>query len=122
MPQIHMQEILRIASNLCAKKSLRNASIFCKFCGVSCIYIRRIFQCFFLQENRQKIVWQFCIFFKLFREDFYGTVSILRCLSLAQSPLKDQNAPIWRIGNRGVKKRRKFDIFILGQRQYLHRV
>ena len=71
--QIHMQETLRIASNLCAKKSLRNASIFCKFCRVSCIYIRRIFQCF-LQENRKNIVWQLCIFFKLFRDDFYGTV------------------------------------------------
>ena len=29
---------------------------------------------------------------------------ILRCLSLAQSLLKGRNAPIWRIGNRGVKK------------------
>ena len=28
---------------------------------------------------------------------------ILRCLSLAQSLLKGRNAPIWRIGNRGVK-------------------
>ena len=73
MRQIHMQKTLRIASNLCAKKSLRNASIFCKFCRVSCIYVRRIFQCF-LQENRKNIVWQFCIFFKLFRGDFYGTV------------------------------------------------
>ena len=28
---------------------------------------------------------------------------ILRCLSLVQSLLKDRNAPIWRIGNQGVK-------------------
>ena len=33
---------------------------------------------------------------------------ILRCLSLAQSILKGRNAPIWRIGNRGVKKLRDF--------------
>ena len=30
---------------------------------------------------------------------------ILRCLSLAQSLHKGRNAPIWRIGNRGVKRR-----------------
>ena len=29
----------------------------------------------FLQENSQKIVWQFCIFFKLFRDDF-----LLKCV------------------------------------------
>ena len=40
---------------------------------IFCIWILRIFQCL-LQENLQKIVWQFSIFFKLFRDDFYETV------------------------------------------------
>ena len=62
MRQIHMQ------------KTLRNALLFWKFSIFFCIWILRIFQCF-LQENLQKFVWQFSIFFKLFRYDFYETVS-----------------------------------------------
>ena len=35
---------------------------------------------------------------------------ILRCLSLAQSLLKGRNAPIWRIGNRGVNYWLSFEL------------
>ena len=85
MRQIHLQKTLRIASNSYARNTANCVEFMCKKVTAKCVYFLQILRCFlhiheahfsvFLQENRQKIVWQFCIFFKLFREDFYGTVS-----------------------------------------------
>ena len=62
MRHINMQKTVQNASNSYAKNSAKYEVNFF-------IEIWRIFQCF-LQENWQKIAWQFCIFFKLFRDDF----------------------------------------------------
>ena len=84
MREINMQKTLRNAANLCAKNSAKCGKFKCKkhcemryfsanFPYIFCIWIWRIFQCF-LQESLQEIIWQFSICFKLFRDDFYGTV------------------------------------------------
>ena len=71
-----MQKIVRNAATLCAKKHCEMRQFSANFPAKSAVFlasnsgkIRRIFQCF-LQESLQKIVSQFSIFFKLFRDDF----------------------------------------------------
>ena len=84
MHEIYMRKTVRNAVNLHAKNSAKCGKFMCKkqcemrhfsanFPYIFCIWIWRIFQCF-LQGNLQKIVWQFFICFKLFRDDFYGTL------------------------------------------------
>ena len=57
--------------------TISDSNTFSKNTKENCVFwenfIWRIFQCF-LQESLQEIIWQFSICFKLFREDFYGTV------------------------------------------------
>ena len=84
MREINMRKTVRNAVNLWAKNSAEYGKFKCKkhceMCHFSAnfpynfgIWIWRIFQCF-LQESLQEIIWQFSICFKLFRDDFYGTV------------------------------------------------
>ena len=57
--------------------TISDSNTFSKNTKENCVFwenfIWRIFQCF-LQESLQEIIWQFSICFKLFRDDFYGTV------------------------------------------------
>ena len=57
--------------------TISDSNTFSKNTKENCVFwenfIWRIFQCF-LQESLQEIIWQFSLCFKLFREDFYGTV------------------------------------------------
>ena len=57
--------------------TISDSNTFSKNTKENCVFwenfIWRIFQCF-LQKNLQEIIWQFSLCFKLFRDDFYGTV------------------------------------------------
>ena len=68
-----MQETVRIASNLYAKKQCKMLEFSADFALFLAYKVGALFSVF-LQENLLKIVWQCCIFFKLFRDDFHGTV------------------------------------------------
>ena len=73
MREIHMQKTTAKCIKFIGKNSAKCGKLISKkqcdmrneFRGVFCIEIWRIFE-----ENLQKVVWQFSIFFKLFHDDF----------------------------------------------------